>query len=177
MALVFIEKDTIDCWTLSLFFLTNEEYILLTERQPSDREITKIFEENRDVFEQLRLKALEDATNGDVLQIDSHDSSDMNYTGQSDLSISHQCEYLRLLSAIKPSPVLLIIPDHYVEFELANGGLGPLGVDWSKGIRYIPDNPEKEGLILKDLDKAKKGDGDELLRQLDGHWFLYYKSY
>jgi hypothetical protein len=120
--------------------------------------------------------ALEDGLSGEVLRIDNHGSSD-TFTGRRGLSISRQSEYVRLLSSIRPSSVILVISNHYVDFSLANGGLGPLGVDWNKGIRYIPNNPEKEGLILKDLDKAKKGDGDELLRQIDEHWFLYYESY
>ena len=176
-AIAFIGKDTLGCWTLtSLFFLT-KEYTLMTERQPSDRELIKIFEENRGVFEQLRLMALEDGRNGKVFSVDNRENGDTNYTGGGGLSTLRRSEYMRLLSSIKPRPGLCVIPNHYVDFSLASGGLGPLGIDWNKGMRYIPDNPEKEGLILKDLDLAKKGDGDELLRQIDEHWFLYYESY
>jgi hypothetical protein len=170
-------KDTLDCWTLgSLFFLT-KEYTLMTERQPSDRKLIKIFEENRGVFEHLRLMAFEDGRNGKVFSVDNRENGDANYTGSGGLSTLRRSEYMRLLSSIRPRPGLCVIPNHYVDFPLASGGMGPLGIDWDKGIRYIPDNPAKEGLILKDLDSAKKGDGDELLRQIDDHWFLYYESY
>jgi hypothetical protein len=49
-ALIFVGWVALDRWGLAATFFLMDEYTLRTESQPTDREVTKIFEENRGVF-------------------------------------------------------------------------------------------------------------------------------
>jgi hypothetical protein len=140
----------------------------------SDGKLISIFNNHRPAFEKLRQMAEED------FKRNPRDNSPFSIEA---LKPAKQKEYRRLLNQIEPGLDLDIDTINYpaeefVSFTFAQGGTGPLGDDWTKGIVFIPGNAGKVGKLEKSLDDWDDlPSGEYYLRPIANHWFLSYDIY
>jgi hypothetical protein len=135
-------------------------------RRPADHELIRIFQKHRDVFEEVRAMVTADASL----------SEGFDTLRMSNLDHDRRARYATMLTQIGRKVRLGSSPPK-VDFEFANGGLGPLGDDWRNGISYIP-NGGKCGVIVKSLDHvALNAESETYCVPLQGNWYLFLEQY
>ena len=146
-------------------------------KAPNDQKLIAIFQSHREAFEKLQQMATEDAQHGLYL-----DAPFFNEGSKFDKS--RQQEYEKLISEIRPGlHVAIDGRDKGMRFIFAWGGLLTIGPEWGKGIRYVPDSFEIdgityregwEGVVSTNLDNARTLPATDYIRQIEPHWFLFY---
>ena len=148
----------------------------LNLRAPNDQKLIAIFHAHREVFEKIQQMATEDAQHGLYL--------DAPWFEGSKFDKSRQQEYEKLISEIRPGlHVAIDCRDKGMSFNFAGGGLLAIGPGWGKGINYVPDSFEMDGItyregwkgvVLTNLDNARTLPANVYIRQIEPHWFLFY---
>jgi hypothetical protein len=169
MSVKLILKVGIVIVLLSLFVLGIFTYWTrsrLPSKFPLDQNLITLFSAHHEAFEKLRKMADEDW--GRQAYFSAFDST-------SKIAGSRQQKYDNLLSGISSGVTETRDYDGTVRFVLAGQG-SAISPDWLKGVEYIPDNYEKKGVIVHDLDDVSKLAPGVYLRQIEPHWFLVYQE-
>jgi len=127
---------------------------------PRDAKLIEIFEQHREVFQQIAQLAREDATIA---------SSPTNDT----LSQTRREEYAQLLHRINPDLKLTLDPSRIV-FWFAFGGILTIGPGSGKGIAFLPYGPARVGKLVDSLD-ADPGHDDVYLRTIADGWYIIFQ--
>jgi hypothetical protein len=149
----------------------------LNLRAPNDQKLIAIFQAHREAFKKLQQMATEDAQRGLYLDAPYFDEG-------SKFNKSRQQEYEKLISEIRPGlHVSIDGREKGMSFTFAGGGLLAIGPGWGKGINYVPDSFEIDGVtyregwagvVLTNLDKARTLPTNVYIRQIEPNWFLFY---
>jgi hypothetical protein len=148
-------------------------------KAPKDQKLLEIFNAHREVFEKLQQMATEDARNGRYLDAPYFD-------GGSKFDKSRQQEYENIISEIRPGlHVAIDGHDKVVRFIFAGGGTSAIGPGWVKGIEYVPESFEIEGvtysqgwqgIVSTNLDNARMLPANVYVRQIEPKWFIFYQK-
>jgi hypothetical protein len=149
-------------FALGLAVLWRQHYLT------QDKYLLRMFWQKRAVLEKLNQMALQDATRGSYFS--------GNETDSSLLPRARTLEYQRLLAEVQKGLVVTIDKDNVVRFIFLRGGLLTISPGWAKGIEYIPNNYEKEGIVLQSLDTLPSNASDTYLRPIESHWFIFYQK-
>lgn len=144
-------------------------------KAPSDKKLIAMFQQHQPEFEKLERMAAEDVRRGFALEADPENAKVVKT-----VSRTRREEYKRLLSQID-SDLYLTMDDSYEGLELrfiaAQGGAGPIGDDWMKGIEYLPVYSKQEGKIVPSLEKGYQLPEDDYLRPIQPNWYVFYSVY
>lgn len=138
-------------------------------RAPTDQKLLTVFHAHREAFDKLRQMVIEDEDRQGYF-------SESSLKDDKLFNESRRQEYKTLLSEIHPGLVVLIDGNGNVErFIFAGGGLSAISPGWLKGIEYVPGNYEKLGVVLPNLNDARKLPANVYLRPIEINWFLVYQ--
>ena len=141
---------------------------------PSDQKLIGLFQKHRVEFEKLERMADQDTRRGLAFEVDP-----ANARLVKTISPTRRKEYDTLLSRIG-SDLQLTMDDSYgreVRFIAAQGGAGPIGDDWLKGIEHLEKYSEQEGKVVPSLDGAYRLPEGDYLRPIESGWYLVYSVY
>lgn len=145
-----------------IFWMTHS----VKSKFPLDQNLITLFTAKHDVFEKLRKMANEDWGKQATFSIS--DSSGK-------LEKSRQQEYDDLLLQIGSGVIETRDYNGTITFNLAGEGVA-IGPTWSKGIVYVPESSEKEGIIVQNLDDVSKLAPGVYLRPIEPNWFIFYQQ-
>ena len=144
-----------------LFWMADPLYL----KAPPDRKLIAIFIDHRDAFDSLRRMIVQDS---------------QSYVSASHLderlSVKRRDEYRNLISEIGAES---ITPTSMraVRFVFTGGGLSAIGPEWFKGIEYAPEDIDRGGIVIGNLDQPRNlVEGQVYLRQIEPHWYLFLQK-
>jgi hypothetical protein len=149
-------------------------------RAPKDQKLISIFHAHHEAFEKIQQMAIEDSRHG--LYFDG-DIKEAKLEGAK-IDETRLQEYKNLLSEIRPGLDWGIDGRNEVVRFLFAGGGGTISSDWVKGIEYVPNSFEIngvtyrqgwEGVVLTNLDNARTLPANIYLRPIESNWFLFYQ--
>lgn len=138
----------------------------LNLKAPRDRNLIAFFHDHRVAFDKLRDMA-------------AADRQEVSYISESDIegkiSDARKQEYRSLLSKIYPCLKVVVDYDTSMRFVFAEGGLSAISSGWLKGIEYVPDDHQRKGKIVQDLDEANSLPPGVYLREIESNWLVVYQ--
>jgi len=142
------------------------EFLIRRPRMPSDQDLLTNFKRNQQTFETLRRMM-----NDDSGKIQYVSSSTLNGSG---LNGRRQQDYRKLLSEIS-SGLVVVVDGEVVRFIFKSRGLFAFGAESIKGIEYLPQNRQKEGIVVNNLDASSGRTSGVYLRPIESNWFVFYQ--
>ena len=136
-------------------------------RCPTDLELTSLFRDHHQAFEELKGMALVD---GPITSFISKET-----LSGSKISKQRQEVYQRLLTEINPAITVGVDYDDKVRLCFAIDAVSAIGPGWVKGIEYLPGDVNREGVVLKDLDDPRKMPAGVYLKPIEPKWFLFFQ--